>query len=81
MGPVVEAIWTPGENDYFCSFQAQQPVPDWLEKVAFGAHGTTGYNPRGGVFASTDSRKVRSVIKDATAHRVGVFLSTFELSF
>nr|WKC16024.1 ATP-dependent RNA helicase DDX4 [Engraulis japonicus] len=36
---------------------AKQTVPDWLEKVAFGAHGTTGHNPRGGVFASTDTRK------------------------
>ncbi|KAL2100267.1 hypothetical protein ACEWY4_004661 [Coilia grayii] len=38
---------------------AQQTVPDWLEKVAFGAHGTTAYNPRGSgsVFASTDTRK------------------------
>ncbi|XP_062409774.1 probable ATP-dependent RNA helicase DDX4 isoform X2 [Sardina pilchardus] len=36
---------------------AQQTVPDWLEKVAFGAHGTTGFNPRGNVFASTDTRK------------------------
>ncbi|KAA0703620.1 putative ATP-dependent RNA helicase DDX4 [Triplophysa tibetana] len=36
---------------------AQQEVPKWLEEIAFSAHGTTGYNPRGKVFASTDSRK------------------------
>ncbi|TRY84239.1 hypothetical protein DNTS_028933 [Danionella cerebrum] len=36
---------------------AQQEVPKWLEEVAFSAHGTTGFNPRGKVFASTDTRK------------------------
>ncbi|XP_028830856.1 putative ATP-dependent RNA helicase DDX4 isoform X3 [Denticeps clupeoides] len=36
---------------------AQQEVPAWLEEVTFSAHGTTGFNPRGTVFASTDSRK------------------------
>ncbi|XP_043106345.1 probable ATP-dependent RNA helicase DDX4 isoform X2 [Puntigrus tetrazona] len=36
---------------------AQQEVPKWLEEAAFSAHGTTGFNPRGKVFASTDSRK------------------------
>ncbi|MGH0186180.1 UNVERIFIED_CONTAM: hypothetical protein FKN15_020490 [Acipenser sinensis] len=37
---------------------AKQEVPAWLEEVAFSAHGTTGFNPRGNVFASVDSRKV-----------------------
>ncbi|XP_076140570.1 putative ATP-dependent RNA helicase DDX4 [Alosa pseudoharengus] len=46
---------------------AQQPVPDWLEKVAFGAHGTTGFNPRGNVFASTDTRKGGSFSADQAA--------------
>ncbi|XP_061118371.1 probable ATP-dependent RNA helicase DDX4 isoform X2 [Conger conger] len=36
---------------------AQQEVPPWLEEIAGGAHGTTGFNPRGKVFASTDTRK------------------------
>ncbi|XP_051971543.1 probable ATP-dependent RNA helicase DDX4 [Xyrauchen texanus] len=36
---------------------AQQEVPKWLEEIAFSAHGTTGFNPRGKVFASTDTRK------------------------
>ncbi|XP_036382742.1 probable ATP-dependent RNA helicase DDX4 [Megalops cyprinoides] len=36
---------------------AQQEVPPWLEEIAFSAHGTTGFNPRGKVFASTDTRK------------------------
>ncbi|KAJ8285241.1 hypothetical protein GJAV_G00024560 [Gymnothorax javanicus] len=36
---------------------AQQEVPSWLEEVAFSAHGTTGFNPRGKVFASVDTRK------------------------
>lgn len=58
----LNVIWTPGKKVIFVCSQAQQPVPDWLERVAFGAHGTTGYNPRGGVFASMDSRKVRFVI-------------------
>jgi hypothetical protein len=38
--------------------QAQQEVPKWLEEAAFSAHGTTGFNPGGRTFASTDSRKV-----------------------
>ncbi|KAJ8262760.1 hypothetical protein COCON_G00152170 [Conger conger] len=36
---------------------AQQEVPSWLEEIAFSAHGTTGFNPRGKVFASMDTRK------------------------
>lgn len=36
---------------------AQQEVPSWLEEIAFSAHGTTGFNPRGKVFASTDTRR------------------------
>ncbi|KAI4878842.1 hypothetical protein NFI96_033551, partial [Prochilodus magdalenae] len=36
---------------------AQQEVPSWLEEIAFSAHGTTGFNPRGKVFASSDTRK------------------------
>ncbi|KAI2660133.1 putative ATP-dependent RNA helicase DDX4 [Labeo rohita] len=36
---------------------AKQEVPKWLEEIAFSAHGTTGFNPRGKVFASTDTRK------------------------
>ncbi|XP_030623719.1 putative ATP-dependent RNA helicase DDX4 [Chanos chanos] len=36
---------------------AQQEVPSWLEEIAFSAHGTTGFNPRGPVFGSTDTRK------------------------
>nr|XP_005156510.1 probable ATP-dependent RNA helicase DDX4 isoform X1 [Danio rerio]AAL89410.1 vasa-like protein [Danio rerio] len=43
---------------------AQQVVPKWLEEVAFSAHGTTGFNPRGKVFASTDSRKGGSFKSD-----------------
>lgn len=38
--------------------QAQQEVPSWLEEIAFSAHGTSGFNPRGEVFASTDTRRV-----------------------
>ncbi|XP_078147109.1 putative ATP-dependent RNA helicase DDX4 [Centroberyx gerrardi] len=37
--------------------RAQQEVPSWLEESAFSGHGTTGFNPSGKVFASTDSRK------------------------
>ncbi|KAJ8380952.1 hypothetical protein SKAU_G00017300 [Synaphobranchus kaupii] len=36
---------------------AQQEVPSWLEEIAFSTHGTTGFNPRGKVFASVDTRK------------------------
>ncbi|XP_066567581.1 putative ATP-dependent RNA helicase DDX4 isoform X2 [Amia ocellicauda] len=36
---------------------AQQTVPAWLEEIAFSAHGTCGYNPRGKVFGSVDTRK------------------------
>uniref|UniRef100_W5MY91 RNA helicase n=2 Tax=Lepisosteus oculatus TaxID=7918 RepID=W5MY91_LEPOC len=36
---------------------AQQEVPSWLEEIAFSACGTYGYNPRGNVFASVDTRK------------------------
>ncbi|CAL8291068.1 unnamed protein product [Lota lota] len=36
---------------------ANQEVPAWLEESALGAHGTSGFNPHGRVFASTDSRK------------------------
>ncbi|XP_064153272.1 ATP-dependent RNA helicase DDX4-like isoform X2 [Anguilla rostrata] len=36
---------------------AQQEVPSWLEEIAFSAHGTTGFNPRGKVFPSVDTRK------------------------
>ncbi|XP_075445328.1 putative ATP-dependent RNA helicase DDX4 isoform X4 [Ascaphus truei] len=36
---------------------AQQEVPAWLEEVAFGAHGTSSYNPGGNVFASVDTRE------------------------
>ncbi|KAK1800526.1 hypothetical protein P4O66_005747, partial [Electrophorus voltai] len=36
---------------------AQQDVPSWLEEIAFSAHGTTGFNPHGKVFASIDTRK------------------------
>ncbi|KAM4602161.1 ATP-dependent RNA helicase DDX4-like [Polymixia lowei] len=37
--------------------KAQQEVPSWLEQAASSAHGTTGFNPQGKVFASIDSRK------------------------
>ncbi|MGH0177169.1 UNVERIFIED_CONTAM: hypothetical protein FKN15_074668 [Acipenser sinensis] len=40
---------------------AKQEVPAWLEEVAFSAHGTTGFNPRGNVFASVDSRKALQI--------------------
>ncbi|KAJ7988193.1 hypothetical protein DPEC_G00321070 [Dallia pectoralis] len=43
---------------------AQQEVPKWLEEAAFSAHGTTGFNPSGRVFASTDSRKAGSFQND-----------------
>ncbi|XP_076875827.1 putative ATP-dependent RNA helicase DDX4 [Brachyhypopomus gauderio] len=43
---------------------AQQEVPSWLEEIAFSAHGTTGFNPRGKVFASTDTRKGGSFQKE-----------------
>ncbi|XP_048875283.1 probable ATP-dependent RNA helicase DDX4 isoform X2 [Brienomyrus brachyistius] len=43
---------------------AQQEVPSWLEDVAFSAHGTTGFNPRGKVFASVDTRKGGSFQKE-----------------
>ncbi|XP_060782741.1 probable ATP-dependent RNA helicase DDX4 [Neoarius graeffei] len=36
---------------------AQQEVPSWLEEIAFNAHGTTGFNPRWNVFASSDTRR------------------------
>ncbi|XP_072564075.1 probable ATP-dependent RNA helicase DDX4 isoform X18 [Paramormyrops kingsleyae] len=44
--------------------RAQQEVPSWLEDVAFSAHGTTGFNPRGKVFASVDTRKGGSFQKE-----------------
>ncbi|KAM3849518.1 putative ATP-dependent RNA helicase DDX4 [Diretmus argenteus] len=37
--------------------RAQQEVPKWLEESALSAYGSTGFNPAGNVFASTDSRK------------------------
>ncbi|XP_037403470.1 probable ATP-dependent RNA helicase DDX4 isoform X1 [Pygocentrus nattereri] len=43
---------------------AQQEVPSWLEEIAFSAHGTTGFNPYGKVFASTDTRKGGSFQKE-----------------
>nr|AUI10978.2 vasa protein [Colossoma macropomum] len=43
---------------------AQQEVPSWLEEIAFSAHGTTGFNPHGKVFASTDTRKGGSFQKE-----------------
>ncbi|XP_041753366.1 probable ATP-dependent RNA helicase DDX4 isoform X2 [Coregonus clupeaformis] len=43
---------------------AQQEVPKWLEEAAFSAHGTTGFNPGGRTFASTDSRKGGSFQSD-----------------
>ncbi|KAL6472912.1 hypothetical protein MHYP_G00191000 [Metynnis hypsauchen] len=43
---------------------AQQEVPSWLEEIAFSAHGTTGFNPHGKVFASTDTRKGGSFRKE-----------------
>uniref|UniRef100_A0A8B9LNF1 RNA helicase n=1 Tax=Astyanax mexicanus TaxID=7994 RepID=A0A8B9LNF1_ASTMX len=46
---------------------AQQEVPPWLEEIAFSAHGTTGFNPRGKVFASTDTRKGGSFQKNQAA--------------
>jgi len=48
--------------------QAQQEVPPWLEECALGAHGTTGFNPQGRVFASTDSRKVPAPLVASTVH-------------
>ncbi|XP_058267279.1 probable ATP-dependent RNA helicase DDX4 isoform X2 [Hemibagrus wyckioides] len=45
---------------------AQQEVPSWLEEIAFSAHGTSGFNPRGEVFASTDTRRGASFLKDHT---------------
>ncbi|KAL1267069.1 hypothetical protein QQF64_002744 [Cirrhinus molitorella] len=46
---------------------AQQEVPKWLEEIAFSAHGTTGFNPRGKVFASTDTRRGGSFKTDEPA--------------
>ncbi|KAG9353597.1 hypothetical protein JZ751_011717 [Albula glossodonta] len=46
---------------------AQQEVPSWLEEIAGGAHGTTGFNPRGRVFASTDTRR-----REEARHQVSV---------
>ncbi|XP_056121550.1 probable ATP-dependent RNA helicase DDX4 [Rhinichthys klamathensis goyatoka] len=46
---------------------AQQTVPKWLEEIAFSAHGTTGFNPRGRTFASTDTRKGGSFKADEPA--------------
>uniref|UniRef100_A0A4W4GZD0 RNA helicase n=2 Tax=Electrophorus electricus TaxID=8005 RepID=A0A4W4GZD0_ELEEL len=43
---------------------AQQDVPSWLEEIAFSAHGTTGFNPHGKVFASIDTRKGGSFQKE-----------------
>uniref|UniRef100_A0A8C4S5B7 RNA helicase n=2 Tax=Erpetoichthys calabaricus TaxID=27687 RepID=A0A8C4S5B7_ERPCA len=43
---------------------ARQEVPAWLEEIAFSAHGTTGFNPRGAVFAALDTRKSSSFSKD-----------------
>lgn len=43
---------------------AQQEVPSWLEEIAFSAHGTTGFNPHGNVFASCDSRRGGSFMKN-----------------
>ena len=40
-----------------CLFQSEQVVPDWLEEVAETALGT-GYGPKGGRFASQDTRSV-----------------------
>ncbi|KAJ8286726.1 hypothetical protein GJAV_G00042610 [Gymnothorax javanicus] len=45
---------------------AQQEVPSWLEEIAGGAHGTSGFNPRGKVFASTDSRKSGALQRDSS---------------
>ncbi|XP_063312969.1 probable ATP-dependent RNA helicase DDX4 isoform X1 [Pelobates fuscus] len=36
---------------------AHQEVPPFLEEIAYNAHGTSGYNPHGNVFASVDNRK------------------------
>uniref|UniRef100_A0A8C7L9L9 RNA helicase n=1 Tax=Oncorhynchus kisutch TaxID=8019 RepID=A0A8C7L9L9_ONCKI len=47
---------------------AQQEVPKWLEEAAFSAHGTTGFNPGGRTFASTDSRKGGSFQRDGASH-------------
>ncbi|XP_072564015.1 probable ATP-dependent RNA helicase DDX4 isoform X10 [Paramormyrops kingsleyae] len=44
--------------------RAQQEVPSWLEDIAFSAHGTTGFNPRGKAFASVDTRKGGSFQKE-----------------
>ncbi|XP_062334542.1 probable ATP-dependent RNA helicase DDX4 isoform X2 [Osmerus eperlanus] len=46
---------------------AQQEVPSWLEELAFSAHGTSGFNPRGSTFASTDSRKGGSFPSEASS--------------
>nr|AZJ53459.1 VASA [Salmo caspius] len=47
---------------------AQQEVPKWLEEAAFSAYGTTGFNPGGRTFASTDSRKGGSFQRDGASH-------------
>uniref|UniRef100_A0A8C2GY47 RNA helicase n=1 Tax=Cyprinus carpio TaxID=7962 RepID=A0A8C2GY47_CYPCA len=53
---------------------AQQEVPKWLEEIAFSAHGTTGFNPRGKVFASTDTRKVWRITSHVTARTRGALI-------
>nr|XP_055063117.1 probable ATP-dependent RNA helicase DDX4 isoform X1 [Misgurnus anguillicaudatus] len=50
---------------------AQQEVPKWLEEIAFSAHGTTGFNPRGKVFASTDTRRGGGSFKTEPAQASG----------
>uniref|UniRef100_A0A8D0CKQ8 RNA helicase n=1 Tax=Scleropages formosus TaxID=113540 RepID=A0A8D0CKQ8_SCLFO len=49
---------------------AQQEVPSWLEEIAFGAHGTTGFSPRGTVFASVDTREGGFFQKENQQHNV-----------
>ncbi|KAG7268937.1 hypothetical protein CRUP_002933 [Coryphaenoides rupestris] len=50
------SFYDPEADNQLARSLAQQEVPPWLEECALGAHGTTGFNPQGRVFASTDSR-------------------------
>ena len=48
-------------NLFYFKLKAEQEVPDWLEEVAETALGT-GYGPKGGRFASKDTRDVSQLV-------------------
>ena len=49
------------------SFKSEQVVPDWLEEAAEKALGT-GYGPKGGKFASKDTRSVSESFYTLSQH-------------